>query len=360
MEPTRGLPFVVSLDDTDDPADVIDALALGRFAAGIEPAARSAHLSRLRPDAPLLPPGVECTWSVEGSGRRAHLAEGEGWTLRAVRWSDASGELTVTARTAELASGILEAATRGAVEPAGDEDAAVTVGFWHLRPCGSPRRTEREVAIEPWVSIRDNYTRSAVESMDAVMAVEPAFLSGRLLLLHGPPGTGKTTAVRALAHAWRSWCRLEVVLDPEKLLADPSYLLTLALGDQDDDRKRWRLVVLEDCDELIRADAKSSTGQSLGRLLNLTDGIVGQGLEVMVAITTNEPVHHLHPAIIRPGRCLAEVFFGPLTHLEALRWLGRSDGVGPDGATLAELFLMRGQLYKVEQRPPTARPGHYL
>ena len=55
MEPNPDLPFVVTLDDADDPADVIDALALGRFVAGIEPAARSLRLNRVRADAPLLP-----------------------------------------------------------------------------------------------------------------------------------------------------------------------------------------------------------------------------------------------------------------------------------------------------------------
>jgi hypothetical protein len=53
-----------------------------------------------------------------------------------------------------------------------------------------------------------------------------------------------------------------------------------------DDETSWRLLLLEDCDELIRAEAKQSTGQALSRLLNLTDGLLGQGRRVLVAVTT--------------------------------------------------------------------------
>ena len=110
----------------------------------------------------------------------------------------------------------------------------------------------------------------------------------------------------------------------------------------------------------IKADAKQGVGQSLARLLNVTDGIVGQGLHLLVAITTNEPVHELHPAVVRPGRCLAEIFVPRLSRLEAARWLGRAAALPPDGVTLAELFLLRGQLRKVEGRPTQVAAGQYL
>ena len=51
-----------------------------------------------------------------------------------------------------------------------------------------------------------------------------------------------------------------------------------ALGDDEiPGEGRWRLLLLEDCDELIGADAKRASGQALSRLLNLTDGLLGQG-----------------------------------------------------------------------------------
>lgn len=50
----------------------------------------------------------------------------------------------------------------------------------------------------------------------------------------------------------------------------------------DDELKRWRLLVLEDCGEFLRADAKQEMGQGLSRLLNLTDGLLGQGLNLLV------------------------------------------------------------------------------
>ena len=158
---------------------------------------------------------------------------------------------------------------------------------------------------------------------------------------------------------------METVLDPERLLEEPSYLMQVALGDDDEEDEAGngeapphRLLVLEDCDEMIRAEAKNQVGQSLARLLNLTDGLLGQGLRALVAITTNEPLARLHPAVARPGRCLAEIHIGRFRREEAIAWLGTPAGIDPEGASLAELFALKAGV----RRPsfPGASPGHYL
>src|ERR1700759_5128309 len=84
---------------------------------------------------------------------------------------------------------------------------------------------------------------------------------------------------------------------------------------------RWKVLVVEDADELIRADARVDAGASMSRLLNLTDGILGHGLRVLLLIPTNEAMRGLHPAVIRPGRCLADVQFRPFARREAETWL---------------------------------------
>jgi hypothetical protein len=62
--------------------------------------------------------------------------------------------------------------------------------------------------------------------------------------------------------------------------------------------------------------------------------MLGQGRDVLVAITTNEDLTRLHPAVVRPGRCLARLEIGRLTQAEATAWLAGADSsyaIGPGG-----------------------------
>jgi hypothetical protein len=358
-EPHDALSLVLQFDDTDSLADVVDALVLSKFVDGRQPCARTKRLDRVRDDAVLLPPGVEPIRVAVGDGRDARLAVGDGWTLLAVRYRSGGGLVSVTAATEELAKSIVDLATDGAVEPPEPDDERVEIGFWHMSSHG-PRRRAMPIAAALWADIRANYASAAASAFDQLVELNAERLSGRMLLVHGPPGTGKTTALRSLAREWREWCQVDFVIDPERLFADPGYLIEAVLGYSSDGDETWRLLLLEDCDELIRSDAKQSTGQALSRLLNLTDGLLGQGRQILVAITTNEDIARLHPAVTRPGRCLAQIEVGPLPYPEATAWLGRSDGIDASGATLARLYALRDGAGPVTTPEPPAVGGFYL
>ncbi len=202
-------------------------------------------------------------------------------------------------------------------------------------------RRSRTIAVHPWAEIAGNYPPRVGVELSRLFAT--SFVptdGGQLILWHGPPGLGKTHALRALGWEWREWCDLDFVTDPEAFLGSAEYMLDVLLDHEDEER--WRLLVLEDTGELLSADAKERTGQGLSRFLNVVDGMLGQGLRLLVLVTTNEELRFLHRAVARPGRCAAIVEFKPFSREEGVAWLSHRGIAAPETlpSSLAGLYAL--------------------
>jgi len=315
-----------------------------------------------------LPPLGEPLYRYRAEGREYLLVEVNEVLLQISLFSG-TVYLSAAAKSADAVEELLKRLREQLPAPDPSSAHEVTVTFWTYGPHG-PMPSWRSIAVPSWPEIRANYAEDTRAGLDRLMdGWQPAH-GGQLVLWHGVAGTGKTFGLRALAWEWREWCDFHYIVDPDTFFGQHAdYLMTVLLqpeymgmmvpsphgfiastamrveseGEDDEGAARakpWRVLILEDTGELLTADAKMIIGQGLSRFLNVVDGLIGQGLRVLVLVTTNEPIRKLHPAVARPGRCAANIEFTPLDAEEASAWLSEhgsaEDGKGP--MTLAELY----------------------
>jgi len=212
---------------------------------------------------------VELSWRLD-QRHQAVVRPGRG-ILALLTVGRGDGVAVVAARTADAAeAGAAALAQRLREEPGEPED--LEVCFW--TGGGNVWRDRRRIEAPALAEVAANYPVAVRARFEELASMdEPG--GGSLILWHGPPGTGKSHALRALGREWRGWCSLHYVTDPEVFLGSgTSYLMQIVRerADDGDDGRPWQLIALEDAGELMAADARSETGQALSRLLNLTDG----------------------------------------------------------------------------------------
>jgi chaperone BCS1 len=142
-------------------------------------------------------------------------------------------------------------------------------------------------------------------------------------LLHGPPGTGKTTLVLAVAGELK--LSVAVLSLSSRLMSDES-LRTLI-----DALPVATILLIEDVDCVFKEsrNTSDSTGVTLSGLLNALDGVSSREGRVLF-LTTNHP-ERLDRALVRPGRVDRKIELGRATRDQARRlflWFYRDSGLG--------------------------------
>ncbi|MGN6494087.1 MAG: AAA family ATPase [Agriterribacter sp.] len=125
-----------------------------------------------------------------------------------------------------------------------------------------------------------------------------------IVLLHGMPGTGKTTYLR---HLVGSLQKKVLFLSPSVTgnLMNPEFI-DLLLDNPN------AVLVIEDA-ENIMMDRKINNGSSVSNLLNLSDGLLSDCLNVQIICTFNSHLSMIDHALMRKGRMIARYEFGKLS-----------------------------------------------
>lgn len=141
------------------------------------------------------------------------------------------------------------------------------------------------------------------------------FERGRLWIMHGEPGTGKTYFIRGLISS-ASHDATFLMIPPEMVLriGDPN-MISVFLSHAANGGGKPLVLILEDADSVL-VPRSSDNMAFIQIVLNLTAGILGDALNVAILATTNVNNLSIEEALRRSGRLagIAEFNKLPMDH----------------------------------------------
>lgn len=209
--------------------------------------------------------------------------------------------------------------------------------------------------------VRENYTEEVIKDIDHVIYdlknLKPC---GKLVVIDGPPGTGKSSLIESLL----SIEELMFILVPSHQLiqwGNPQ-LLKLLLKHKET-TKNQMVFIIEDADEcLVNRDNGGSNKNAISTLLNMSDGILGNLLDLRIIVTTNASTQDFDPAIIRDSRLCKRIEVNELPIAMANKVYQRLTNTDKNPfnspATLAEIYKLSNSPDSVQQdKKKTAKVG---
>ena len=158
-----------------------------------------------------------------------------------------------------------------------------------------------------------------------------------LILLHGEPGTGKTYYLRHLTKYSESKKFVFLPSTLSNALSDPGFV-SFAIKELQNS-----VLIIEDAENVIQKRGTTFGGesqQSVANLLNLSDGLMSDVLNLQIICTFNANISEIDPALTRKGRLLLQYEFTELEVDKAnklLESLGKSYKVS-EKTTLADIY----------------------
>lgn len=194
----------------------------------------------------------------------------------------------------------------------------------------------------PNVDIDLHYNDDVKEKFEKMTNILSQERSG-LMLFSGNPGTGKSTFVKYIT----SKIDKKIIYLPSSTaehLTDPGFLDFVI------DCKN-SIFLLEDAEKVIRS-RETQDNAAVSNILNITDGLLGDCLNIFVIATFNTSRDEIDKALLRKGRLLFEHHFTELP-IDKCNKIFKSIGLNKTvdrPMTLAEIFNDQENYHKKDEK----------